>query len=371
MSKGLIYRLRQGQESLKPACIQANMLIHLPVSPPPHPPTNSPFPHDVAIERVEDTLVGQLQGVVEHHQAIGSLGLRRIVLLLRLRQLLLPHLGQPFELVAAIAESAHSVHIERVFSLTDGGRPLFHASGVHLLVGLAAVFCNSTHKYFYIPCEWSATVHTSTSIFHASGVQRYTQVLLYSMRVECNGTHKYFYIPCEWSATVHTSISIFQASGMQRYTRVLLYSKRVECNGTHEYFYIPCGWSATVHTSTSIFHAGGVQRYTRVFLYSMRVECNGTHEYFYIPCEWSATVHKYFYIPCEWSATVHTSTSIFHASGVQRYTRVLLYSMRVECNGTHKYFYIPCEWSATVHTSISIFHASGVQRYTQVFLYSM
>ena len=197
MSRGLIYR----QESLKPACIQANMLIHLHPTPS---PTNSPFPHDVAVERVEDTLVGQLQGVVEHHQAIGSLGLRRVILLLRLRQLLLPHLGQTFEFVAAITESAHGVHVERVFSLTDGGCPLFHASGVHLLVCLAAVLCNGTHKYFNIPCEWSATVHTSTAIFHVSGVQRHTQVFLYSMQVECNGTHKYFYIPFKGKKTAST-----------------------------------------------------------------------------------------------------------------------------------------------------------------------
>ena len=88
------------------------------------------------------------------------------------------------------------------------------------------------------------------------------------MRVECNGTHKYFYIPSEWNVTVHTSTSIFHGSGVKQYTQVFLYSMRVECNSTHKYFYILCEWNATVHTSTSIFHASGVP--VQVFLHSIQ-----------------------------------------------------------------------------------------------------
>ena len=51
-----------------------------------------PLPHDVAVEGVEDTLVGQLQGVVQHHHAVRLLDLRRVAGVLRLGQFLLPHL---------------------------------------------------------------------------------------------------------------------------------------------------------------------------------------------------------------------------------------------------------------------------------------
>lgn len=46
---------------------------------------------------------------------------------------------QPLELVAAVPESSHCVHIERVLSLADGGDSLLHLGDVDLLVRLAAV----------------------------------------------------------------------------------------------------------------------------------------------------------------------------------------------------------------------------------------
>ena len=313
MSKGLIYRLRQGQESLKPACIQANMLIHLPVSPPPHPP------HQLTLSswRSHRKSWGYTCGpAARSRRAPPSHWLAWSP----------PHRSSPPPLPTSSSTPWSALW-------TRSGDRGKHVRCPHRKSFLADRWWPSA-----LPCEWSApSCRPCGSI-----LQQYTQVLLYSMRVECNGTHKYFYIPCEWSATgTH---------------EVLLYSMRVECNSTHKYFYIPCEWSATVHTSTSIFHASGVQQYTRVLLYSMRVECNSTHEYFYIPCEWSATgTHEYFYIPCEWSAT-----------GTHEYFYI---PCEWSATGTHKYFYIPCEWSATVHTSTSIFYVSGVP--VQVFLHSI
>ena len=38
------------------------------------------FPHDVTVERVQDTLVCQLQGVVEHRLGVGSFDFARVAL---------------------------------------------------------------------------------------------------------------------------------------------------------------------------------------------------------------------------------------------------------------------------------------------------
>lgn len=53
-----------------------------------------PFPHDVAIERVEDALVSQLQGLVQNLHVLTALHLGSVTTVLSLRQLLLPHLGR-------------------------------------------------------------------------------------------------------------------------------------------------------------------------------------------------------------------------------------------------------------------------------------
>ena len=50
---------------------------------------NSPLPHDVSVEGVEDALVGELEGVVEHHAAVGGLDGAHVTRGLRFRQLLL------------------------------------------------------------------------------------------------------------------------------------------------------------------------------------------------------------------------------------------------------------------------------------------
>jgi len=49
------------------------------------------------------------------------------------------YLVQPLELIAAVPESSHRVHIERVLSLADGGDPLLHLGDMDLLVGFATV----------------------------------------------------------------------------------------------------------------------------------------------------------------------------------------------------------------------------------------
>lgn len=46
---------------------------------------------------------------------------------------------QPFELIAAVPESSHRVHVKRVLALADGGDPFLHLGDVDLLVGLAAI----------------------------------------------------------------------------------------------------------------------------------------------------------------------------------------------------------------------------------------
>lgn len=49
------------------------------------------------------------------------------------------YLVQPLELISAVPERSHRVHIERVFSLADGGDSLLHLGDMDLLVCLAAV----------------------------------------------------------------------------------------------------------------------------------------------------------------------------------------------------------------------------------------
>lgn len=51
-----------------------------------------PFPHDVAVERVEDALVSQLQRVVQDLHVLAALHLGSVSAVLSHRQLLLPHL---------------------------------------------------------------------------------------------------------------------------------------------------------------------------------------------------------------------------------------------------------------------------------------
>ncbi len=55
---------------------------------------DTPLPHDVAIEGIEDALVGQLQGVVQHLLVLAALDLRWVSFLLRSLQLLLPSLNE-------------------------------------------------------------------------------------------------------------------------------------------------------------------------------------------------------------------------------------------------------------------------------------
>ena len=83
--------------------------------------------------------MGQLQRVVQDHHGAASLDLDGILALLSGGQLLLPHLVQVLELVAAIAEGAHSVYVERVLALTH--RRLFELLTCHmdLLVGFTTI----------------------------------------------------------------------------------------------------------------------------------------------------------------------------------------------------------------------------------------
>ena len=106
-----------------------------------------PFAHDVAVEGVEDALVRELQRVVQHDHAVGSLDLHRVTLLLRLAQLPLPHLHEALELVAPVAERAHCVHVERVLALADSRHPLLLAHHLRLLVRLPAVVCARTPSH--------------------------------------------------------------------------------------------------------------------------------------------------------------------------------------------------------------------------------
>ena len=51
-----------------------------------------PFPHDVAVERVENTLVSQLQRIVQDLHVFAALDLGSVSAVLSCRQFLLPHL---------------------------------------------------------------------------------------------------------------------------------------------------------------------------------------------------------------------------------------------------------------------------------------
>lgn len=52
-----------------------------------------------------------------------------------------------FELVTAISESPHSVDIEGVFPLTDGGDSLLQPGDVCLLIGFLTVVWDEEHKH--------------------------------------------------------------------------------------------------------------------------------------------------------------------------------------------------------------------------------
>ena len=52
-----------------------------------------PLPHDVAVEGVEDALVGELQRVVQDLHVLAALGLRSVAVVQCGGQLFLPHLG--------------------------------------------------------------------------------------------------------------------------------------------------------------------------------------------------------------------------------------------------------------------------------------
>lgn len=49
------------------------------------------------------------------------------------------YLVESFEFITAISESSDSIHVEGVFSLTDGGDPLLQSGDVDLLIGLLTV----------------------------------------------------------------------------------------------------------------------------------------------------------------------------------------------------------------------------------------
>lgn len=52
------------------------------------------------------------------------------------------YLVQSFKLVPAVSESSHSVDVEGVLSLTDGGDPLLQPGDANLLIGLLTVVCD-------------------------------------------------------------------------------------------------------------------------------------------------------------------------------------------------------------------------------------
>ena len=96
-------------------------------------------PHHVAVERVEDALVGELEGVVEGAHGLGPIELRRLARLLRRHTLLAPLLVERLVLVPPVAEGAHRVNVEGVLALAGGCGLELLLGGVGLLVHLLAV----------------------------------------------------------------------------------------------------------------------------------------------------------------------------------------------------------------------------------------
>ena len=94
--------------------------------------------HHVAVERVEDALVRELERVVQRAHRLGLQQRSDVVGLLGLGALLPPLLVERLVLVAAVAERAHRVDVEWVLALARRRHPLLHLGHVRLLVRLLA-----------------------------------------------------------------------------------------------------------------------------------------------------------------------------------------------------------------------------------------
>lgn len=57
---------------------------------------------------------------------------------------------QSFKFIPAVSESSHSVNVEGVLSLADGGDPLLEPGDVNLLIGLLTVVCDK------VTISWNA-----------------------------------------------------------------------------------------------------------------------------------------------------------------------------------------------------------------------
>mmetsp|Transcript_45251 Transcript_45251/g.130668 ORF Transcript_45251/g.130668 Transcript_45251/m.130668 type:complete len:246 (-) Transcript_45251:2155-2892(-) len=75
------------------------------------------FSHHVSVERVQDALVRELQGIIQQDHVLGLHLLHRVAALFGRLEILRPLLGQAFEHVPTIAEVAHGVDVKGVLPL--------------------------------------------------------------------------------------------------------------------------------------------------------------------------------------------------------------------------------------------------------------
>jgi len=101
------------------------------------------LPHDVTVERVEDTLVSELKGIVEddHRFRFDDFGKRPSRI--RLVEILLPVLVETFVGVTTISEGSNGIDVERVLALTDDRFLRFDLRNLLLRVNLLRVVAES------------------------------------------------------------------------------------------------------------------------------------------------------------------------------------------------------------------------------------
>ncbi len=99
--------------------------------------------HNVAVERVQDNLVCQLQGLEKVHYVLALLNLGPITLLHRVLHLSFPDLDLVLILVATIPEGTHGVHVEWILPHAHRVLPHLCARHVYLFVRPLAVLLHS------------------------------------------------------------------------------------------------------------------------------------------------------------------------------------------------------------------------------------
>mmetsp|Transcript_50911 Transcript_50911/g.118621 ORF Transcript_50911/g.118621 Transcript_50911/m.118621 type:complete len:361 (-) Transcript_50911:1619-2701(-) len=98
-------------------------------------PTSS-LAHDVAVERVQNAFVSELQRVIEKHHVLGFVLCNHIAAFFGFLQLLVPLFGLSLEHVPPVTEVEDCVDIERILTLADNVPAVLVHRALQPLVGL-------------------------------------------------------------------------------------------------------------------------------------------------------------------------------------------------------------------------------------------